>query len=538
MKKYNLIAFIVLLLVSWGCQQPDTFEKSGNMMISNIQATLSDGSGSFVAEGEAPYGDTIKIVIPYNYPEESSNVTPVNALIVKATLPNSTVVSPKLGLMDLTHPIDIYVTASNGDVKHHILKADIRKNAKATIEKFTLSSGLDGAINETEKKIYLISLDDIGTQTATVKLAPHATISPDPSLPLDYSKAQTFTVTSQNGKKAVYTVEKGIPNKAPSGFTATKVLWQKSLKELYGYSDYHQIGIAVSGEHLVIPISNEWAATTEIPYYSTKNASYEGSLNVTGLSGAIFQVANDSKGHILANTMAWAYGPDLNIWKWNDVKATPEKFITWSPLASGITFDNDAAVGRKLSIQGDLEGDAMIYSTVGNSNVVVRWTVKGGVLESQTPEIINTGLPVWSYVTKAEATGNYKTDDYVLCGNGLKPSLFNGTTKKGTFSTGLVRNFSFASKSFIFNNAKYLSIADSDDATASGKCYIFDVTGKFPVAKVFESESILAGTANANATGDIAVGPVSTNGFTMTVYCMITNSSIVAYELNCMEIKK
>lgn len=543
MKRYNSIISILILLIGWGCQEPDTFLKSSKTTISNFQATLSDGTGSFVAEGEAPYGDTIKLIIPYYYPEASSTETTVNSLIVSATLPNSTTVSPKLGLMDLTKPVEITVTASNGDVVHHILKAERRKSDKATIEKFTLASGLEGAINETDKKVYLITLDDIAKQAATVVLAPHATITPDPTIPLDYSIPQTFTVTSHSGKKAVYTVEKGIPNKAAVGFTSTKVLWTKNMSELYKYADYQQIGLAVSGKHLIIPTSDEWSGTTEIPYYSTADCSHEGTLDVTGLSGAIFQVANDSQGHILANTMAWLYGPSIDIWKWNSVTAAPVKLISWSPADSGIDYDANTpwtiTVGRKLSVQGDLNGNAVIYATVGSSNKVIRWTVVNGVLESQTPEIINTGLANWGIVAKAEGTGSLKTNDYVLCGNGLKPLLFNGATQKGEFPNGKVRTFSFGSKYFEFNNAKYLSIVDSDDATASGLFYIFDISTNFPDSKVYESTAINAGaTPNYNATGDIAVGPVSANGFTRTVYCLISNSAVVAYELNCMEITK
>jgi len=542
MKKYNSILFVFILLLGWGCQDPDTFVKSNKTTISNFVATLSDGTGSFAAEGEAPYGDTIKLIIPYYYPEASSTITPVNALIVSATLANSVTVSPKLGLMDLTKPVSITVTASNGDVKNYILKAEVRKSDRATIEKFTLASGLEGTINEAEKKIYLITLDDIAIQSATDSLAPHATISPDPSIARDYSKPQTFTVTSHSGKTAIYTVEKGIPNKAVFGFTSHKVLWTKNLAELDGYSDYQQIGIAVSGEHLVIPISQEWGYSATIPYYSTKDASHQGSLDLTGLPSGfpntIFQVANDSQGHILGTTMAWEYGSALNIWKWNSVTAVPEKFISWTPASSGITLAGAVTVGRKLSIQGDLNTNAMIYSAVGGSNIVVRWVVAGGVLESQTPEIINTGLAEWGYVAKAEGTGGLKTDDYILSGNKLKPMLFNGSTQKGEFAVGTVRDFAFASKYFEFNNAKYLSIADSDDATASGFFYIFDISTDFPDSQVLKSGAINAGTPNLNATGDIAVGPVSANGFTRTVYCLISNSAVVAYELNCMEITK
>jgi hypothetical protein len=538
--KYNFL--ILLILVLGGCQGPDGFERSANNTISNIQAKLGDGRGSFTVADYSPTDDTLRIIIPYYYPEASSDRTPINDLIVSATLPNSAIISPQLGLMDLTDPIDISITASNGDVKHWVLKAEIRKSEKAEIESFELSSGLVGKISEAQKKIFLTTLDELGVESAIVSISPHASISPDPSTPLDYSQPQEFVVTSHSGKQVTYTVEKGEPSKAEAGFTISKLLWKKNLAELPQYGNHMQIGIAVSKEHLVIPISNEWAWTTELPYYSTKDGSYEGSLNCIGINGAIFQVANDSQGRVLGNTMAWIYGPEFTVWKWDNVNSSPEKYISWNPTEDGIAWDPNVTwgvtIGRKFSVQGDLNKDAVIYATVGNSNKVVRWIIKSGVLQSQKPEIINTGLPNWDILTKAEPTGASPNDDYIIIGNARSPLLFNGKTQKSEFSSEYpIRFSSFSAKAFTFNHVKYLCIADADDGRTSGRFCIYDINSKFPDEKVFESETIIATSVNANGTGDLAVSPVSEDGFTMTVYCVITNSAIVAYELNCIALE-
>ena len=552
MKKQNIFFSLLFLLVCCACQQPDDFERSTNNTISSIQATLADGKGLFTAEGEAPYGDTIRIVLPYYFPEESDNEISADKLIVSAVLPNSTTVFPKLGLMNLSKPIDLEVSASNGTVRHHVLVADIRKSDKAEILGFKLNeAGLEGTISASEKKIYIQGfLEDVKAQTATVKLSPHATIYPDPSVVRDYSEPIEYTVTAHNGRQEVYTVEMGEPEKAEHGFTTSKLLWKKGYSEMHAFEDYRQIGIAVSGDYLVIPVSNEWAATTAIPYYNRFNGEHEGSLSLTCKDGSsvynIFQVANDEKGHILAMNLVFAYSWTANVtlWKWDDVKATPEPFIVWQQT------DNTKDIGRKLSIQGDLSGDAMIYATISNSTKVLRWEVKGGVPVSHDPEILTIGVSDWSYVAKAEPTGNLKTNDWILGGVGLRPAIYTGTDRKAEMDESALLGGGYVPgmRVFTFNNAKYMALTDCS-ISDGGWLQIYDISKesdfsmkrsdeKFRNFNVFTSPKMSAGaTQNVNVTGEIAVSGLSEDGFTMIVYCLMTNCELVAYELNCIAIK-
>src|SRR5690606_21497983 len=96
------------------------------------------------------------------------------------------------------------------------------------------SLGLSGIVDEANKTISLISIDEIGSVLANVSISHGATISPDPTkTALNYDEDLTLTVTAQNGvTKAVYTVRKDVPNKVERGMRngSAKILWTKKLQ--------------------------------------------------------------------------------------------------------------------------------------------------------------------------------------------------------------------------------------------------------------------------------------------------------------------
>lgn len=536
MKKYRFLLSLVPLLISIiSCQKPETFALSEDLSLSNIRATLPGTSDNFGTDSDAPHDEEITIVIPYYWPEDSFNRTSLDRVVVSGSLPNGTVVSPKLGLMDLSSPITLTLTAANGATRRHTLKAEIRKSNKALITAFKLSNGIIGRLNEVERKIYLGSLEDIGLANAEVGISPHASISPDPSQQIDYTNAKQFTVVAHDGTQVIYTVERGIPEKADQGFTSAKLLWEKSLPGLDHYGTHLQVGVAYSNGHLVIPRSDEWNDNI-IPYYNANDGSYMGNLNKTGVGSRIFQVANDTRGKLLGCNLSFVYGRTFEIYKWDNVTAAPSKIITWNPENNGIAFDGqpwEVTIGRKLSVQGDLDGDAVIYATAGMKKKVLRWKIRNGVLTSQTPEILDLAVNNWDVLVHAEPIGASASDDYIVVGNGnYRPTLVNNSQIKSTFSQDMRFNTP-AAKAFSFNNTTYIALADIDDPRMSGRLQIFELGSTFPVARVFDSKQF-TGESNGNATASIAVSSPSQDGFTMTVYLLLTNNVLAAYELNCI----
>ena len=87
---------------------------------------------------------------------------------------------------------------------------EIRKSNECSITKFDIPAiGLLGVINENEKTISLVTIDNVGEQIANIDISHGATCSPNPETEaLDYEQEQTIVVTAQNGiDKATYTVK-------------------------------------------------------------------------------------------------------------------------------------------------------------------------------------------------------------------------------------------------------------------------------------------------------------------------------------------
>jgi hypothetical protein len=327
-------------------------------------------------------------------------------------------------------------------------------------------------------------------------------------------------------------------------------LWTRSAGDL-GFTDYRQISIAVSGDYFLLPTSNEWVSGSEVKYFSRKTGAYAGSLNVTG-ADRLYSISNDSNGRVVGINSLYA-GNNVCLYQWDNVGSSPRllaRTSDWSSVAGGF-------YGRKISVYGDLAKDAVIMATTdgtnaGGANNVLRWRVQGGVIVSQDPEVINYPKP-YDYMAKAVPTSASAGGNFFFCSN--SPSFMtyvDGSSKavKYSFSgsdwiaspRGNTPGLSF----FSFNNADYAAVVDA--SAYSSAMHLFDVSDPskigtssadagYPAFHVFDGSSdyVACPSANWNVTADVAVGPVSSDGYTMTVYFLVTNGGVVAYELSCVQ---
>ena len=548
---YTAIALSLLFLISACAQIDDDFKtKSDANQLKTLLVTFADGTGGYKPVEAEPYGEKLTVEIPWYYPEGSYTETKLDSLFLTATLPNSAYMSPALGLTNLTSSKVFSLRAQNGDEKTYTITAVRKKSNKTDIKAFKLNGvNIDGIIVN-NKVIIPYTTEDITKQTATVELAYYAKISPDPAVARDYSQPVKYTVTADDGTTAVYTVELGTPVKVPQGFASVKKLWSKSAGDL-DFADYANISIAVSGDYFVLPFSNEWAGGSSAKYYNRKTGNYAGELNVTGVNG-LYSVANDSKGNIVGINNLYA-GENVCLFKWSSVTAAPKllaRSTDWSPVES-------AFYGRKLSVYGDLDGDAVIMATTdgttaGSVNRILKWTVKNGTIVSQDP--VSIVYPkAWGWVAKAIPTGTKATDNYFVCSNlPIYMDYVNGSDNSvlNSFSANYLpalRDATPALTYFEFNNAKYTAVVDA--SAYSSAMHIFNVTETSKISTsagsgdaytsfhVFDGESdyIACPSPNWNITAEVAVGPVSKDGFTMTVYFLATNGGVTAYELSCID---
>lgn len=555
MKTIIFPLFVLFAFLLNGCAQIDpafTIKSSGNKMTS-LYVIFANGTGGFKPTTSEPYGDTITIQIPWYYPDGTYNETKLDSLFLTATLPNSAIMNPSLGLTNLTTPKTYLLTAQNGAVQKYVIQAMRKRSSVAEIKSFKLNeANIDGVIVD-NRVIIPYTTVDISHQTATVSLSYYAKISPDPTTVHDYTTPVQYTVTADDGTQVVYTVELGTPVKTAQGFYSVKKLWSKSAGDM-DYTSYTQISIAVSGKYIAIPTSNEWAANaaSEIKYYDSSTGNYVGDMNVTGANG-IYAIANDSVGNIIGINNLYA-GNNVCLYKWNSVASAPVLLARSSDWSSV----NSEFYGRKLSVYGNLNGDAVIMATTdgttaGGANRILKWVVKNGVIVSQDPQVI-TYSKAFGWVAKATPTGSQATDNYFMCSNSpIFIDYLNGSTNTivssfnssylPTASRGCAPTLTY----FKFNNAKYVAVIDADENASAMN--IFNVTDPSLIGTSSSSSSYSSflaynGEADAistsadpnwNETGEIAVAPVSADGYTIVVYFLATNGGVVAYQLSCID---
>ncbi|MGC4234646.1 MAG: DUF5018 domain-containing protein [Niabella sp.] len=546
---FTYCIFLSFLVGVLGCQKVEDLTPSTSREgINSITASfMNDESTENLFESEIDHQNrVITIVFPYNYPRTSNNVLTTANLVnvrVKANLDDNVTVSPALLYLDLTKENYIDVTDQAKTVRRYKIVAEIRKSRDAFITNFDLSSlGLNGIVDEASKTISLISIESIGSVLANVSISHGATISPDPAqTPLNYDADIQLTVTAQDGvTKSVYTVKKAVPAKTTFGLRSgsAKVLWAKKINSELGISTLNlTTGIAATKDYLVVN-----TRTLNSIYLDRKTGQIAGSVNLGSIAGNLtnFYHTADENNNILVCNLAPNAGA-FKVWRIKGVTGTPQEYIEWN---------DGQAIGRKLSVKGNLDGNAIITAAIlGTGNKFARWKVVNGTLQSQTPEVVTiTGLGgAWNnnadivQTSATDASSDYFVSYYAAP---YRFAWINGATNTvkalgPEISSNWIQN---AADYAVFNNAPYAvhnSINSftwgSDDAV-----HLYDVSStatfgsaiwKAPIGIYGGKDN---GGQNANGTGDVAL-QVSDNGYYMYLYFMFTNGQVACVQFDCID---
>ena len=553
-----IIATFILGMLA--CQSPeDLVPSASHSGINSIKAyLLDDESEDNVFTSEIDYvNHIITIVLPYNYPKGTDNLFPQEKLTkmrMDANLDNNVFISPSLLYMDLTKENYITVTQQNKENVVYKVISEIRKSNECAITKYNIPTlDFDGIIKEDEKAITLISLDPIGKALAEITISHGATISPDPTqVEINYDEPVTLTVTAQNGTdKAEYTIRVGKPNKLSKGLRkgSEKLLWSKSLVDMgISGTDNNTVAIATSADYLFVNTRN-----SDLKYFNRNTGEYVGTVTLPFKASINnFSMANDDNNNLLISNLRNKTGNVEDVQTIYRITGTgePQEYIKVSHIYP---------TGRKLSICGNLDGDAIITSTVEISSNVLYWEVKNGVLQSQTPKVYTADPSVikWNYVADAVAFGTDLSQGMFCTGYIGSPKAFGYFKPDGSKSALynldkaiFVDDLPMSSDGHViqslditeFNKAKYIALADQYwDYHTYG--LLFDVTSpnnlanedpKDPNLLIFMTQPIFC-TANANDVADINL-KVSEDGMKMTLYLLGTNGGITAYSFDCVDI--
>ncbi len=544
----SMTAIILALFGMYSCQPVEDMSPSVSRSgINSIIASFdNDESTENAFSSEIDYEKgIITVVFPYNYPRTSDNVLTMDKLThmrVQANLDDNVTISPSILYLDLTKENYITVTDQSKKEKQYKIIAEIRKSAECKITGFEIPTlGMSGVIDEASKTISLISVESIGSVLANATISHGAVIEPNPATQaLNYDNNVSIKVTAQNGTtSATYTVKKAVPAKTAFGMRpgSAKVLWVKKLNSDLGISLLNVTGgLAVTKDYVVINTRGQNSI-----YLDRKNGQSLGTVNLSDKVGNLVNFYNtcDDNNNILLCNLSPNAG-SFKIWRIRGVAGTPEAYIDWN---------GGLAVGRKISVRGSLDGDAIITAPIlAAGNQFARWKVKSGVLQSQTPTIVAiSGLGAsWGtncdivYTNPSNTASDYFAAFYAAP---YQLTWVNGATNATkafgpTISSNWISN---ATDYAVFNNCPYATQNSVNSFTWGGDdtVYLYDVSTTSTLATAVWSAPIGKyggkdnGGQNANGTGDVAL-KVSDNGYYMYLYFMFTNGCVVCVQYDCI----
>lgn len=548
---------LALALAFTGCAEEENVAPTANREgITSLSAYFTSGTyqDKLAAQLSTTSSETTDYVIPipYYYPEESDYVPSEDMKNMKVTakLENNCFLSPGLGVLDLTKKNEFTYTNPYGEQKKITISGQLTHLNKCAIKSFMAEPGdLTGVIDEESKTISLVTAADLSEMTADVVLDPHATISPDPSVPHNFNDGFEFTVTADNGvDKSTYKVMKQIPPKIDNGYRAgsEKELFVNDMTTL-GVKDPNAIHptLACVGNFVVLNLGDGSA-----PQYFRKATGSKVGTIALGEAKATGAITSDNAGNMLICNYA-DNGQTLNIYKTNDVTKAPTKLISYT---NGL----GVGIGARLHVQGDLNSNAVITATPYSCNNAIRWIVKDGRVGN--PENILMSVAAWgaqddaAKVVGVDAEGkNGSIVDYYQGGACQMYYLSDWKT-----SANLVQNNSGNAWGYNtaaidvrpFNKARYLALFEMGywpDWGLTGHIYLYDASNPASVTGTTDGSSMLkyaytipdnfgsVGYASDGRFADVLVTPSEDGYFLYIFYASNTHLSFGGIQVDCIK---
>ena len=548
---------LALALAFTGCAEEENVAPTANREgITSLSAYFTSGTyqDKLAAQLSTTSSETTDYVIPipYYYPEESDYVPSEDMKNMKVTakLENNCFLSPGLGVLDLTKKNEFTYTNPYGEQKKITISGQLTHLNKCAIKSFMAEPGdLSGVIDEDSKTISLVTMDDLSKMTADVVLDPHATISPDPSVPHDFNDGFEFTVTADNGvDKSTYKVMKQIPQKMDNGYRAgsEKELFVNDMTTL-GVKDPNAIHptLACIGNFVVLNLGDGSA-----PQYFRKATGSKVGTIALGEAKATGAITSDNAGNMLICNYA-DNGQTLNIYKTNDVTKAPTKFISYT---NGL----GVGIGARLHVQGDLNSNAVITATPYSCNNAIRWIVKDGRVGN--PENILMSVAAWgaqddaAKVVGVDAEGkNGSIVDYYQGGVCQMYYLSDWKTSANLVqdNSGNARGYNTAAIDVRpFNKARYLALFEMGywpDWGLTGHIYLYDASNPASVTGTTDGSSMLkyaytipdnfgsVGYASDGRFADVLVTPSEDGYFLYIFYASNTHLSFGGIQVDCIK---
>ncbi len=588
-KILSLVSAVGLIFGLSACQDPHEFSptKYDEHFDSMTASFFDDDRDENAFPAEFDYQNhVITIVVPWTYPANTESyleMADLTRMKVQCNLKKGLVLEPALTTIDLTKDTHITITDGYGIKTPYTIRGEVRKSNNVDIFEFSIpEAGVPAIVDADNHVITLLALEEIGTQLAQLEAAHHATLNPDPRVtPIDWDNDPTLEVTAEDGHtKATYTFTKGTPEKLMFGLRehSAKLAWVKKQSEL-GIPVYTTAelesgdtrfngsgGLGVIGDNLIL---NESGANKAY-VLNKKNGTLISTIDLSALGknstgfGNNHRMCGDNHGNLLF-AVSPVFTGSLQLWKMSGIDGQLVKLLDYA---------NSAAVGNSISVAGDLNGDAIITSGTNGALQFYRWIVKGGQLQSATPDVIVPGGyaagSCWGnmdiiYTNGSNPNSNYFTIGY-MAHNPLPPTAddtkainrtcqyLNGATNDViSQGTCITSNSVENSGDYIeFNNSKYFihNVMNTLGYGYGASLLMYDVTARNLETPALDfNGGDLAftgqyGAAAANGTHDKAANgsdvmfSASEDGYFLYIFFEFRNGYVGCVRCDCIDMNK
>ena len=561
MKKI-LFAILSIVLLATSCHEPKYVKPTADRQgLTSLTAIFTFGPyvdqelAKLVIDDDSQ--SRFVIPIPFYFPTSSDNPTQVymTKVRVQAELQPNFKISPALTILDLTEENKFILTDPFGNSREIVITGERVKSGENDVLSFNLHNPeVTGVIDKEAKTIVLPTAEDVSHATATIAVSPHATVFPDLSKPRDYTNGLDVTVTADNGSKAVYRVETGIPDKLDAGID------KNSLERLFNLDPVSRMGMPPYTEEKFISLASiegymivSLGDGTAPVLFDGMTGDKKGTVVMGSASSDV--ITNDEAGHLLF--ASFAQGGDnresLSIWQTSSVKTAPELLFS---------FENpvDVPIGHRMKVIGDIKNDAVITFTaegvvgVTTTAKAVYIPVISGVLGAPmivdfagvtggwgaapvniatiVPASVNPQLDGWFYdyyEGNADAAGTYLLHycnaagaDNVCAGIGNWANNPNCLDSKQ------------------FNNCRYMTLFVVSHFPQWGiapQLHLFNITDPTAITLELSNESIswFQQGAAGIAAGDVVMSP-SSDGYKLYVYYYDHNAQAAGgYVVDCIK---
>lgn len=249
-------------------------------------------------------------------------------------------------------------------------------------------------------------------------------------------------------------------------------------------------------------------------------------LNLSGGDRYINDIEASEDGKIFICNLTTNSGTTaFKIYKMDNIETKPMTFISYK--------SGNYRLGDNFRVVGNYNTTAVIYAPAANSNKVLKWVIKNGSLQSQTPQIISLQNYTFKTVPSVYPISTSENSDFFANSHSTKVAYFNADgTKIDSISSNVIPTNSSALSFFNYKNKNYLAtfqyVSNLYDTNRQNIRLVELSAPYYQMSQnsIYGITERIGQDNNPNATGDVAHWIDGTNVY---IAVLATNGGLAVY---------